>query len=137
MPFAALAYPVTPVLIGLTVFVYMLLCLPKQPQKARRILYNLFFASVLAIALLLVKYLFPSPEIGPMTSRLELLYMPEMYPGGLSPYLPVPPLYKEVLSHIHPLFTPGSALLFLLILRKDMENLIDKLLNNGLIEITD
>ncbi len=118
MPFSALAYPMTPVLMGITILVYVLLCLPKDPQKARSIFYNLALGSTLALALLLMKYLVPASEIGTMTPHTQILQMPEMYRGGLNKYLPVPDLYTELLSHVTHPFTLGSTILFLLILRK-------------------
>ncbi len=120
MPFSALAYPMTPVLMGIAVLVYVILCFPTHPQKARSLFYNLALGSALALALLLMKYLFPSSEIGTMTPHLRLVQMPEMYRGGLCRYLPVPPLYKELLGHVTHPFTLGSTMLFLLILRKNI-----------------
>lgn len=120
MPFAALAYPMTPVLMGITILVYVFLCLPTDPQKAGSVFYNLALGSAFALALLLMKYLFPSSEIGTMTPHARLLQMPEMYRGGLCKYLPVPALHTELLSHVMHPFTLGSAILFLLILRKNI-----------------
>ena len=116
IPFSALAYPVTAVLIGLTVLVYIILCFPKDKKKSYSILRNLAIGSTLAVIILLFKYLSPHPEIGPITSGSKLLKMPEMYRGGLCKYLPTPPLHKELISYISHPFTIFSSILFFVVL---------------------
>ena len=121
MPLAALAYPMATVLIGLTVLIYLcLLCLEGAGHRAEAVtgFRWLVLGSSLALLPLLLKYLDPPASIGPMTSGAELMAMPEMYRGGLSPYLPTPALWEEVLRHLnHPLVL-YSALLFFLVLGK-------------------
>jgi len=120
IPFSALAYPMTAVLIGMVVLVYWVINLKEKPQTTSIIFRNLALGSMIAVAILLIKYLFPSSEIGAMPSGSVLANMPEMYKGGLCKYLPVPPLYKELLSHISHPFVIYSSILFFLVLGKNI-----------------
>jgi len=116
MPFSALAYPVTAVVIGLITFCYLILNIPDNKEESGRILRNLIIGSALAIIVLSIKYISPPAEIGGMTPGNILREMPEMYRGGLCRYLPTPELYKELLEFIYHPFIIYSSLIFLVFL---------------------
>ena len=116
MPVAALAYPVTAVLIGITVLTSFVLDLASGGKQWRAGLRWLIMASLVAVTLLSLKYISPDPRIGPMTAGSVLLDMPEMYSGGLAPYLPVASLNDELLSHVENPFIIYAAIIFFLIL---------------------
>ncbi len=116
MPFAALAYPVSAVMIGMVSAVFWGLMLVNERPQAWRFLPILAASGVLGATPILYKYLTPSPRIGPLTSYEVLKDMPEMLRGGLnrSPYLPVDDLNDEILDHVDHPFVFWSAVIFLL-----------------------
>ncbi len=122
MPFAALAYPMAAVLIGMTLLAYFILMWKDgMKAQARSIFQHLCLGSILAVTVLAIKYVNPPAGIGPLTARAELMTMPEMYAGGLNFYLPIPLLYKELLDQVsHPFTVFSGILIFFLLGRKNI-----------------
>jgi hypothetical protein len=119
LPFSALAYPMSAVLIGLTILCYLMLNLSREPGTSMQILRYLAIGSGVALVILLSKYAFVDPEIGPITPGEELAKMPEMFRGGLNNYLPVRDLYEQLLRDLkHPFTIYGSIMFFLILKRK-------------------
>lgn len=117
LPFAALAYPVITVLIGLTVLVFLLLLAANDRVQARRLFLFLAGGSAVALGILLFKYGTPPPEIGRMVPGEVLRRMPEMKKGGLAidNFLPVMPVYRAIMRHIDP-FIYLTTIIFLVVL---------------------
>ncbi len=115
VPFAALAYPVSAVVIGLTCGVYLLIqLLFLERRLAWAILPPLAVGSLLAIGALGSKYLSPPDFIGPMTPRDLLLSWLE--PEGK--YAPIPPVTHELWERLGHPFQLASAAGFLILLRR-------------------
>lgn len=119
LPFAALAYPMSAILIGMTTMVYLVMQFGRDMRSLAPVLRTLLPGCVCVLALLLVKYLSPPDFIGPMRSKAELLGMPEMYRAGFYGILPIPRLHEELLRHISHPFIMGSALLFFVLLGRN------------------
>jgi hypothetical protein len=117
LPFAAIAYPSSAVLIGMTATAYWVQELHSRGGKAGRLFRNLAIGSVLAVALLLLKYAPPPEAIGTMRPGSELRLMPEVRSGGYpSHYIPVPTLASELIRYVEHPFVLSSAVLFFLVL---------------------
>ncbi len=118
MPFAAIAYPVSAVVIGLISAIYMVMLAFEQRDQAVQLFRFLAIGSAIAIGILAIKYVSPPDLVGPMRSGAELLRMPEMLDGGLnrSPYVPVPSLFEELEDHLWHPFVVYSAVFYLLVL---------------------
>ncbi|OGL45885.1 MAG: hypothetical protein A2161_16530 [Candidatus Schekmanbacteria bacterium RBG_13_48_7] len=116
MPFGAAAYPVCAVFIGAVALFFLILEIPENGEKILRPLGILCIASVLAVTVLLIKYLFPPDYIGALTPGYLLRKMPEMYRGGMYHYLPLPTLTQEVTKHLAHPFILFSAVVFLICL---------------------
>ncbi|MBI3922712.1 MAG: hypothetical protein HY318_14920 [Armatimonadetes bacterium] len=119
LPFAALAYPMSAVLIGMTTAVYLVMQFGRGMKSLAPVLRTLLPGCVCVLALLLVKYLSPPDFIGPMRSTAELLGMPEMYRVGFYKILPIPRLHEDLLDRISHPFVIGSALLFFVLLGRN------------------
>jgi hypothetical protein len=123
LPFGALAYPIAAVLMGGIAGVYMLLLIPTDRASAKEVFSHLSVASIVSLAILLIKYASPPEFIGPMTSGAELRAMPEMLSGGLlgsSPYIPIPSVWSEIAKQVvHP-FVLGAGALYAIVLRKKL-----------------
>ena len=115
LPFAALAYPMTAFLIGMVCSVYLVMLWFSDRREAHAFFRILAIASVLALLPLLIKYVSPPEFLGPMFSRSELLTHPQ---GGVGMYIPIPSVVEELWSHLANVFIVGSAIGFLLILRR-------------------
>ncbi len=131
MPFGALAYPVSAVVIGLVSAIYLSMLFieerraaggaglaPTDAVASARLFRYLALDSVIAIGILAVKYASPPDFIGPMRPRAELLEMPEMVKGGMNkaPYVPIPSLFDELTDRLlHP-FVLFSACFYFLVL---------------------
>ncbi len=121
MPFAALAYPVASVVIGLIAAVYLVMLFFEDRDRAAQLFHYLAAGSVIAIAILSVKYFSPPDFIGPMRSHSELLEMPEMVKGGMNnaPYVPIPSLFEELTERFwHPFVLFSSCFYFLVLGRR-------------------
>ena len=127
LPLAALAYPMALVLSCATVFAHVLLVEMRafQLARVRTVVTNIVTSlrypaagALLGVSALLVKYASPPARIGTMTPGSVLDIMPEMYRGGLAPYLPTPGVFEEFLSHAEHPFTLASAMVFFFILSR-------------------
>lgn len=121
MPFGAVAYPVLAVVIGLISAFYMVMLFFEDRRQAAQLFRYLAIGSVMAIAILSIKYISPPDFIGPMRSRAELLAMPEMVKGGMNnaPYVPIPSLFEELTDHLwHPFILFNTCLYFLVLGRR-------------------
>ena len=115
MPLAALAYPVSPVLMGAVVAVGLALELPGSAREALRGLKHLAAGSALALVVLLYKYLYPPDWIGEMISTRD---MKTLWEQGISSEAPLP-LWEEVLEYLeHPFFIFSTFLLLMLLHRR-------------------
>ncbi len=119
IPFAALAYPVSAVLIGGVALTAVALEIPRHRDKGRAFseLRDVAVGGVLGILPLVYKYLATPPEVGPMASTAELLASPAMYKGGLSYYLPTPPIWEAFADLCYHPFIVGAAVVFAVVLR--------------------
>lgn len=122
MPFAALAYPPTAVMVVAFSIVFIALDIVTTRQLPRQLIINLAIGSIIGVGLLMLKYISPPAGIGSMTSGSVLRTMPEMLAGGLNwdPYLPVPSVFSELwqrLSHPYVILTTA---LYLIILRRQV-----------------
>jgi hypothetical protein len=115
MPFAAVAYPMTAVLIGMVCAVYTVQLFLIDRPASKSLLRSLVVASVLAVSLLGLKYLSPPEFLGPKVPRDALM---AWMGGGSSPIVPIPSLLEELLRRFGAPFTLVSAALYLLILRR-------------------
>jgi len=121
LPFAALAYPVSPVVIGLISAVYLAMMFFEDRERAAHLFRHLATGSAIAIAILAVKYAWPPDIIGSIRPRAELLEMPEMLKGGmnLSPYVPIPSLFEELGNRLwHPFIVFSTCFYFLVLGRR-------------------
>ncbi len=121
MPFGALAYPVSAVVIGLIAAIYLSMIFFEDRESAVRLFRYLAIGSVVAIAILAVKYLSPPDFVGPMRPRAEILEMPEMVKGGMNnaPYVPIPSLFEELEERLwHPFVLFSSCFYFLVLGRR-------------------
>lgn len=119
MPFGALAYPPVPIFLGLTSLVHVGVNLSEERDAGFPLLRSLVPAGVATVAVLGVKYLSPPAGIGHLNPGSVLRAMPEMYAGGLAPYLPTPPLHETLFKHFNHPFVLFSALVFLAVLRRE------------------
>ena len=112
MPLAALAYPISPVLMGAIVFIGLVLEYPGSSQEAWRGLKFLVGGSALALIPLLYKYFTPPDFIGDMISSSR---MKEMWEDELASESTLP-LWEDVLGYIeYPFFILGTILIFMLL----------------------
>ncbi len=127
MPFGALAYPVSAVVIGLIAAIYLAMLLLEERRApvgtggALALFRYLAIGSVIAITILAVKYVSPPDFIGPMRPGAELMEMPEMVKGGLNnaPYVPIPSLFEELSDRLwHPFVLISSCCYFLVLGRR-------------------
>ncbi len=118
MPIAALAYPVSAVVIGLIAAIYMALLFFESREGAARLFRYLAVGSAIAIGILAIKYVSPPDIVGPMRPQAELLEMPEMLEGGMnnSPYVPIPSLFEELEDRLWHPFVVFSATFYLMVL---------------------
>ncbi|MCP5117938.1 MAG: hypothetical protein GY953_44545, partial [bacterium] len=121
MPIEALAYPVSAVVTGLIAAVYLVMIFFEDQPRAIQLFRHLAIGSVIAVAILSVKYLSPPDFVGPMRPRAELLDMPEMVKGGMNPapYVPIPSIFEELEERLwHPFVFFSSCLYFLVLGRR-------------------
>ncbi len=121
LPAAALAYPVAAVVVGLISAIYLAMLWLEERERAARLLRPLAIGSLLAVAILAVKYISPPEFLGPMRPRAELLAMPEMVEGGMNnaPYVPIPSLVDELEERLwHPFVVFSSVFYFLVLGRR-------------------
>ncbi len=138
MPFCALAYPVSAVVVGLISAIYLVMIFFEERRapagdagagdasvaptsdgvEPARLFRYLAIGSAIAIAILAVKYASPPDFIGPMRPRAEILEMPEMVKGGMnnSPYVPIPSLFDELEDRLWHPFVLFSACFYFLVL---------------------
>ena len=118
MPFAAFAYPVASVVIGLIAAIYLVMLFFEDRQHAAQLFRCLAIGSAVAIAILAVKYVSPPELVGSMRSQAEILAMPEMVKGGMnnSPYVPIPSLFEELTERLWDPFVLFSAFFYFLVL---------------------
>ncbi len=121
MPFGALAYPVSSVVVGLISAIFLAMLFFDDRAQAARLFRYLAIGSAIAIAILAVKYVSPPDFIGPMRPGAELLEMPEMVKGGMNnaPYVPIPSLFDELTDRLwHPFVWFSSCFYFLVLGRR-------------------
>jgi hypothetical protein len=117
MPLAALAYPMSAVLIGAIVLVGIVLEFPRSVGHALRGLKYLAAGSALALVPLLYKYFTPPAWIGEM---IPTRIMRAMWEKGMSSEATLP-LWKEVLGFLkHPFFIYSTVLIFMLLCRRGL-----------------
>ncbi len=123
MLFGALAYPVSAVMIGAFVATYVIFAAVEDRKTAISVLAYLSAGSVLALAVLLPKYLSPPDFIGSQLSGALIHQMPEMIRGGFngSPYIPIPSVWSQVWRLVGHPFVLVSAVLYALVLRKKFQ----------------
>jgi len=117
MPLAAVAYPVSPVLMGSIVLTGLVLEFPRTVKQALKLpgLEYLAVGSVLAVLPLLYKYFTPPDFIGNMVPASELRALWEKGISGDGPL----PLFEEVMYYIeHPFFILGPILIFLMLAKR-------------------
>ena len=116
LPLAALAYPIAAVLIGAIVLVGVLLELPRDRREGITGFKRLLDGSVLALMLLLLKYLNPPARIGEMvsTETLKALWSTNY----TAPFLL--PLWQELSSYLERPFIYGAAILLVVLIRRGM-----------------
>jgi hypothetical protein len=112
MPLAALAYPVSAVLIGAIALVGLVFDLPGNRGEALRGGRSLAIASALGVLPLLYKYLSPPERIGEM---IPTETMKAMWESGDNTDVTLP-LWREVLSYLEQPFYVYSLLLILMLL---------------------
>ncbi len=122
MLFGSLAYPVSVVMLGAFVAMYMIFVAVEDRKSALPILTYLSVGSALALAVLLSKYLSPPDFIGSLLPGAQIHQMPEMIRGGFntSPYVPIPSVWSQVWRLLGHPFVLGSAALYAVVLRKKL-----------------
>jgi len=116
LPVGAAAYPVSSVLMGGVALTCLVLEAPREWARVLPPLIMLSVASALAVGVLLVKYAWPPEGVGALTPGSVLREMPEMYFGGMWPYLPLPTLTAELTRRFAHPFTLFSVIVFFLFL---------------------
>ncbi|RMH55601.1 MAG: hypothetical protein D6679_11305 [Candidatus Hydrogenedentota bacterium] len=117
MPFAALAYPVAAVLIGMTVLVHLLLYRRNLLFPPGRPVFFFLAGSFVALVILLLRFGSPKGFIGPLGAHELLMRTEELYEGGAQHYLPTPSLLDALLPFLTPPFVLVSAFLIFLLLK--------------------
>jgi hypothetical protein len=121
MLFASLAYPVSAVMLGAFAASYMIFRAIEDRAGALEILKFLSLGSVLALAVLLSKYLTPPDFIGQQLPGALLRQMPEMQASGLSgSYIPIPSVWSQIWELVGHPFVLGSGALYTVVLRKKL-----------------
>lgn len=112
LPFGAIAYPKSALLLGSTAAVYALLARIDRSGDRMRFLRSLGIGSALAVAILLVKYASIPEFVGSLRPGDELRQMAELRSGSYpSWYIPIPSVAEAILLRLnHPFVLIGTLI---------------------------
>ncbi len=118
LPICGLAYPPSVIIITATLSIFIVIKLFEDRTQALEILKWTSWGAGIVMVFLLAKYFRPAAEIGSMTSGADLRQMPEMYSGGLTirPYLPVRPVFDELMERAFHPFTVWAGIGYIAVL---------------------
>ena len=112
MPFAALAYPMMALAVGMTCAIHLCLLLFADRQNAKALLKWLAAGSLLAVSILAYKYAAPPAFLGPMADRDDVLAI--FKKRGKT--VPLPSFSQELTDRLANPFVLYSAMVYLVVL---------------------